>query len=103
MMRLPLRFGIGMLLLPLLLPVSCMARPDVYETADAWSEIYTAIDYKEKECGQKPGYLLIVPENPPTYGTQLCSISIIRQECPFHDYPLFCLEMLEVDLPLIGP
>lgn len=70
---------------------------------EAWSQIYAAIDYKYKECGNQPNYILIVPHEPSQYGVELCSLSILRQECPFNDYPLFCVEMYEIDLPGIGP
>ena len=72
-------------------------------TYDAYVEIYRAIDYKEKECKSKPGYLFYVPENPDEYGVRLCSMSILRMDCPFKEYPTFCWELLGVDLPFIGP
>lgn len=83
--------------------VRCIVEKDVEKTSDAWSEIYAAIEFKAKECGNRPGYLLIVPSKPPSYGTRLCSLTIVRQTCPFTDYPVFCLEMYRVDLPGIGP
>ncbi len=76
---------------------------------DAYSEIDAAIQFRARQCGgQQPAYPLILPGRPSEYGTRLCSLSIIRQPCPFNDYPTFCLEMYtEVceacDLPLIGP
>jgi hypothetical protein len=78
-------------------------KNDSLPRADATSEIYAAIDAKARQCGSRPGYLLYIPDNPPEYGTRLCSLSIIRQNCPFNDYPLFCLEMYRVKLPGIGP
>lgn len=70
---------------------------------EAWSQIYAAIDYKARECGNQPNYILIVPREPSQYGVELCSLTILRQECPFNDYPIFCVEMYEIDLPGIGP
>ncbi len=83
--------------------IECQAEKDTEKTPNAWSEIYAAIEFKAKQCGNRPGYPLIVPENPPSYGTRLCSLTITQQPCPFSDYPLFCLEMYEIDVPGIGP
>ncbi|MBI41779.1 MAG: hypothetical protein CMF59_19460 [Leptospiraceae bacterium] len=70
---------------------------------EAWSQIYAAIDYKYRECGNQPNYILIVPREPSQYGVELCALTILRQECPFNDYPIFCVEMYDIDLPGIGP
>lgn len=98
----------SLLLLLVLLGGCRLVGDESVELPQVYSEIGAAIDYKEKECGQKPEYPLIIPGRPSQYGTRLCSMSIIRQECPFHDYPLFCLEMYTeecdpCDLPMIGP
>jgi len=95
-------------LLPILLffffhIASCAVEKGTMNTYDAWAEIYTAIDRKAAECGNHPPYFLPVFNDPQEYGVRLCSLSIIRQACPFNDYPLFCVEMLGYDLPLIGP
>ncbi|MDH5655291.1 MAG: hypothetical protein OEZ34_05255 [Spirochaetia bacterium] len=84
------------------LSASCVEKGRM-DTTDAWIEVYVAIHEKAKECGNHPQYILPVFEDPKEYGVRLCSLSILRQDCPFNDYPLFCLEMLEVDLPYIGP
>ncbi len=81
----------------------CIVEKDTVNTDDAYSEVYAAIQFKARQCGNQPGYILLLPDNPPTYGTRLCSLSIIRQDCPFTNYPVFCLEMYGVDLPGIGP
>ena len=78
------------------------------DLAAAYSEIGSAIDYKAKVCGHSPGYPLLLPNTPSAYGVKLCALTIIRSECPFNDYPLFCLEIYSevcdlCDLPLIGP
>ncbi len=80
----------------------CVIEDDDMTNQDAYGQLYSAIQYKQNECGQSPGYFLIFPSEPTQYEIDLCSISIIRQECPFNDYPLFCLEIYG-DLPLIGP
>ena len=82
---------------------SCLEKDDSMTRGDATSEIYAAIDAKARECKNRPSFLLLIPDHPDTYGTRLCSLSIIRQSCPFDSYPLFCLEMYKVDLPGIGP
>jgi len=81
----------------------CIVENDTVNTGDAISEIYAAIQFKTRQCGNSPGYLLLVPDHPPSYGTRLCSLSIIRLECPFRDYPVFCVEMFGFKLPGIGP
>jgi len=83
--------------------ISCAAEKATMDTDQAWFEIYTAIDYKANECKSRPSYPMIVFNDPDTYSVRLCSLSIIHAECPFENYPIFCIEMLGVDLPLIGP
>lgn len=73
------------------------------DQSDAYNQIYAAIDYKAKECGTSPAYPLILPDTPSNYGVELCSLTIIRLECPFNDYPLLCLEAYNYDVPGIGP
>jgi hypothetical protein len=85
----------------LLNPVSCLVTDKAGNTAGAYSEIYASINYKEKLCGHKPETPLIIPENPSEYGVRLCSLMIIREACPFHEYPVFCWE-LYIDIPGIG-
>jgi hypothetical protein len=79
---------------------SCMPIETSMKTSDAWVEIYTAIREKEKECGNKPGYFLYVPDDPEEYPVRLCSMSILRASCPFNDYPSFCLKLY---FPEVGP
>ncbi len=79
----------------------CM-EDDSFQQDDAYNELYATIEYKAKQCGQRPPYFLILPGIPTKYEVDLCSITIIRQECPFNDYPIFCLELYG-DLPGIGP
>lgn len=81
---------------------SCIPQDDYVHPSDAYSELIAAIDYRAKQCGNRPANPLILPQKPPTYGVRLCSISIVRMECPFNDYPPFCLEIF-FDLPGIGP
>jgi hypothetical protein len=85
----------------LLNPVSCLVEDKAGNTIGAYSEIYASIDYKERLCGHKPEAPLIIPDNPSEYGVRLCSLMIIREECPFHEYPVFCWE-LYTDIPGIG-
>lgn len=83
--------------------VGCLAESVSVDTSEAYSQIFAAIDYKREACGDWPGFYLVPLDNPQQYGTDLCSLSIIREECPFDDYPVFCMEMYDIDLPLIGP
>lgn len=89
-------------LLSLLLAGRCLPVDTAIEFGDAFSELYAAIDYKSRECGQQPAELLLPPQKVNEYGLRLCSLSIIRQPCPFNEYPLFCAEMF-LDLPGIDP
>lgn len=78
------------------------------DLAEAYSEIGAAIDFKRRECGHMPAYPLVIPGRPSEYGVRLCSLTILRQSCPFRDYPIFCLEIYteecdQCNLPLIGP
>jgi hypothetical protein len=95
--------GVVLLLSALLWLPACRVEDGTMNEADAYSEIYTAIEQKSTECGGRPGYYLILPTDPLEYGTRLCSLSILRIKCPFNDYPIFCLEMYDIDLPGIGP
>lgn len=97
------RTGLALAALFILLSFRCVVEDDTVETADAYSEVYAAIQFKARQCGNMPAYFLPIPKDPPSYGTRLCSLSILRQDCPFRDYPLFCVEMLGLDLPGIGP
>ena len=80
----------------------CVESNDL-PAVDAQSEISAAIAYKEGSCGNRPPFILIVPPQPSQYGVELCSISIIRLECPFDSYPFYCLELYGVDIPGLGP
>jgi len=92
---------------------ACVPEEGAMDIREAYSEIASAIDFKAKECGHRPSYPLVLPDRPSKYGIRLCSISIVRQECPFTAYPVFCLEVYTVvcpkelknvcDLPFIGP
>ncbi|MBW7858256.1 MAG: hypothetical protein H3C43_08190 [Leptonema sp. (in: Bacteria)] len=86
----------------LLIAGSCMPVDTGIEFEDSMSEIYAATAYKAQECGNQPSLPFIAPKNAKEYGLRLCSLSILRQECPFQDYPIFCLEMF-IDLPGVGP
>jgi hypothetical protein len=84
-----------------LISASCMVEDKSKNTIESYNELYASINYKEKRCGHKPDMPLIIPDNPSEYGVRLCSLMIIREECPFHEYPVFCLQ-LYIDLHEIG-
>ncbi|MCB1165866.1 MAG: hypothetical protein KDK37_10130 [Leptospiraceae bacterium] len=91
-------------LLPgLLLLIAACAEDTTVPDDEAMSQIYAAVNYKAKECGNEPAYILIVPHEPTQHSVDLCALTIIRSECPFNDYPLFCVEMYDVDIPGISP
>lgn len=72
---------------------ACRPVDTSIDQADATSEILAATDYKAKECGQRPPFVLIPPDNVEEHALRLCSILITRATCPFHEYPPFCSEM----------
>lgn len=76
-----------------LLFVQCRQKDDHVPLEEAYNEITISIATRAKRCGHEPGYPLILPGKPPEYGLRLCSLLILQGECPFHDYPLPCLEM----------
>lgn len=90
------------ILVSLTLPAGCAPVNTAVEFEDAFSELYAAIDYKRQECGQQPSMPLIPPGDVKEWALQLCSLSILREPCPFNEYPIFCTEMF-LDLPVIDP
>lgn len=80
---------------------SCAPVDTSIKFEDAMSELYAAISYKAQQCGHQPPLPFIAPKHTTEYGLRLCSLSILRDECPFHEYPVFCLEMF-IELPGVG-
>lgn len=92
-----------LLVLPFLFFLTACPEDTTVPDDEAMSQIYAAVNYKAKECGNEPAYILIVPHEPTQHSVDLCALTIIRSECPFNDYPLFCVEMYDVDIPGISP
>ena len=87
---------------------ACENEDAVLNTDDAYTEIAAAINLKANECGNQPAYPLIIPISPPEYGVRLCGLLIIGAQCPFNDYPVFCIEMYTrtcdfCDVPILNP
>ncbi|MCB1308481.1 MAG: hypothetical protein KDK30_09890 [Leptospiraceae bacterium] len=104
----PIALIILMGIFALVLFVTCVQQSDEMPLADAYSEIGAAIQFKANECGQQPGYPLLIPAHPPEYGVRLCSLLIVRADCPFNDYPPPCVELYSeicdvCDLPGLEP
>ncbi len=72
---------------------SCVVEDASINTIDAYSEIYQAIEYKYKECGNKPSTPFIPPDRLERDALRLCTIAILRSECPFLEYPIFCNDL----------
>lgn len=71
----------------------CIIEDASINMIDAYSELYQAIEYKYKECGNKPEQPFIPPTKTDRDSLKLCTISILRMECPFNEYPIFCYDM----------
>lgn len=71
----------------------CLQEETSIHFGDALSELQASIDYKAKECGSRPANPLIPPKETDEHALHLCSITIVREKCPFNEYPLFCAEM----------
>lgn len=80
-------------LLFLLIFLSCQVEDASVSLIDAYSELNQAIEYKSKECGNKPENILIPPNNVKRESLKICTLSILRMECPFLEYPIFCYDM----------
>ncbi|MCB1174440.1 MAG: hypothetical protein KDK39_12790 [Leptospiraceae bacterium] len=86
----------------------CVPQDTRVSLDEAYSEIAVAIGERAKRCGQEPAYPLIILQEPTEYGLRLCSLLILEGDCPFHDYPIGCVEMYTdtcdgCDLPLFDP
>lgn len=72
---------------------NCIVEDASVNAIDAYSEINKAIEYKYKECGNKPQNIFIPPDRVERDALRLCTISILRSECPFNEYPIFCSDL----------
>jgi hypothetical protein len=71
----------------------CIVEDASINMMDAYSELYSAIEYKYKECGNKPDSPLIPPEKSNRNSLKLCTLSILRMNCPFKEYPITCYDL----------
>lgn len=100
--------ALGACLLFTLSASRCLPAEQDLGLFEAYSEIGAAIDFKARDCGNQPSYPLLIPGTPTEYGVRLCSLLILREPCPFTDYPAGCLEMYTnsceiCDLPGLDP
>lgn len=72
---------------------TCQVEDSSINIVDAYSELYNAIEYKYKECGNKPETNLIPPNQVSRDALKLCTLLILRRECPFDEYPISCYDM----------
>jgi hypothetical protein len=81
---------IYILLLFLIVLGNC-AVSDSIPQKDAQSQILSAINAKAKECNSIPATILPVVLDVPQRNLDLCTIAILRSECPLVQYPLACV------------
>ncbi len=72
---------------------TCIVEDASIKFLDAYSEIYQAIEYKYKECGNRPQEDFFPPVKTDRNSLKLCTLSILRMSCPFNEYPIFCYDM----------
>ncbi len=72
---------------------TCIVEDASIKFLDAYSEIYQAIEYKYKECGNKPIGDFFPPAKTDRNSLKLCTLSILRLPCPFNEYPILCYDM----------
>ncbi|MFN3604159.1 MAG: hypothetical protein ACK4UJ_05585 [Leptonema sp. (in: bacteria)] len=77
----------------LILVLGCQIEDNSIQFVDAYSELNKAIEYKYKECGNKPEEILLPPKSLSRDSLKICTLSILRVSCPFTEYPIFCYEM----------
>lgn len=59
---------------------------------------------KAAECGNSPPYPIFPLKKSSAYSVNACNLAILLSPCPFSQYPLVCLEILnKVDVPDYGP
>ncbi len=72
---------------------SCQIEDSSIKIIDAYTELYNAIEYKYKECGNKPETTIILPNQVSRNALKLCTLQILRLECPFYEYPISCYDI----------
>ena len=72
--------------------LGCIPVDDKISKENAQSQIYAAADFKAKKCGTPiPQPPLLVFTDQLQRNLDLCTLSIIRMDCPFDGYPVICL------------
>ncbi|WCL47691.1 hypothetical protein [Leptospira sp. GIMC2001] len=99
--RFLLSFVIGLVLLSSL---GCVADTTL-DSDEANSQIYSAISYKARECGNPipSQYLFVVSEKVPQRNIDLCTIAILRTECPLNSFPIACVMIYLEEVREIPP
>jgi hypothetical protein len=69
------------------------------------SQILSAANYKANECGAPipDPYLYVISPKVPQRNIDLCSIAIIRSNCPFDAFPQVCILIYLDELGEIPP
>ncbi|MCS7205703.1 MAG: hypothetical protein NZ853_08395 [Leptospiraceae bacterium] len=77
----------------LVLSSYCVVEDASINFVDAYIEIQKAVEYKQKECGNRPPNDFIPPPNIDEDSLRLCSLYILRLPCPFDEYPIYCYDL----------
>jgi hypothetical protein len=80
---------IGILLI--VFTITNCAVSDTIPQKDAQSQILAAMNAKSKECNTTAVTILPVVIDVPQRNLDLCTIAILRSECPLVQYPLACV------------
>ncbi|MCB1190019.1 MAG: hypothetical protein H7A23_12650 [Leptospiraceae bacterium] len=86
-----------LLLLINLFIYKCQDQETPTESKDN-NDLLVASLLKQAECGKGPNYYLFIASGsaiPAQKDVQVCTLSIIQAECPFDDYPLYCLYLFK--------
>ena len=83
---------------------SCAADTTL-DTDEANSQIFSAISYKARECGNPipSQYLFVVSKKVPQRNIDLCTIAILRTDCPLNSFPLVCVMIYLEEINDIPP
>lgn len=76
---------------------SCDVPEEKTESKDNINLGY-AIAFKANECGNYPSYPLYIASGtakPSKRDIQACVLTIIQQQCPFDNYPFYCLKIFK--------
>ena len=65
--------------------------------------IQWAVDKRKAKCGEKPPTDLYVLGNTTKFAVDACVYMLVKEACPFTEYPVACYEIYGIDIPGLGP